>query len=392
VAYQRSKEFEQAITSLPESWTPPGEKVEVVQTPIQNKTFEVWRGSLADPGVKQLVSRIQILVSFFIEGGTPIDLDQPDADRWTVFFLYTKHTDPTTKREVYMFAGYCTTYRFYLYLPPTPPASPGQESNGQPAPKDDLDLGDGNFDLSQLPCRSRISQFIIVPPFQKLGVGSAFYSVIFKQYQKHPQTVEITVEDPNEAFDDMRDLSDLAYLRTVSNFLNLRINTSLKLPKAGGPVPKNIVDPEAYETLRRRVKIAPRQFARVLEMHLMSRLPHSVRPEISEIDAETPPPKPKPTRAEQHEYDLWKLLVKARLYRQHRDILGQLEHKERVEKLEETCASVEFEYARLLDKVEAWNKRTGGDLENGGKGKRKADEAPEEEPGSGRKKARFEDA
>lgn len=381
MAYQKSKEFEHAVTSLPENWTPPGDKIQQFRTSQKGHTFEVWRGSLGDRAVKQLVSRIQILVSLFIEGGTPLDVDEPDADRWTVFFLYTKYTDPTTTRQVYMFGGYCTVYRFYLYQPPSPPASPAQD-----AAKDDLDLGDGNFDLSQLPCRSRISQFIIIPSFHGKGVGSHFYQAIFSQYLKHPQTVELTVEDPNEAFDDMRDLCDLSYLRTVPDFLKLRIDTSVKLPKDGA-VPKNIIDQEAYENLRRKVKIAPRQFARVLEMQIMSQLADSVRPGIT-TDGKDTLSKPKP--AEEHEYSLWKLLVKARLYRQHKDILGQLDIAERLEKLEETVASVEFEYARLLVLLESRMNKSRQELENGSNGKRKADDAAEEASAS--KKARVEDA
>ncbi|OIW33504.1 histone acetyl transferase HAT1-like protein [Coniochaeta ligniaria NRRL 30616] len=381
VAFQKSKEFEQTVTSLPENWTPPGDKVQEFNTSQKGHTFEVWRGSLGDRAVKQLVSRIQILVSLFIEGGTPLDVDEPDADRWTVFFLYTKYTDPATKRQVYMFGGYCTVYRFYLYQPPSPPASPAEK-----AQKDDLDLGDGNFDLSQLPCRSRISQFIIIPSFQGKGVGSHFYQAIFSQYLKHPQTVELTVEDPNEAFDDMRDLCDLSYLRTVPDFLKLRINTSIKLPRDGA-VPKTIIDPEAYEKLRRKVKIAPRQFARALEMQLMSQLPDSVRPGITTDEEETTS---NPKAAEEHEYGLWKLLVKARLYRQHKDILGQLDVAERLEKLEETVASVEFEYARLLVLLESRVNKSRQELENSSNGKRKAEDAAEEESAS--KKARVEDA
>lgn len=373
MAFQKNKEFEQAVTSLPEDWTPPGEKVRDFKTSQKGHTFEVWRGSLGDRAVKQLLTRVQILVSLFVEGGTPIDVDE---DRWTVFFLYTRYTDPATKRQVYMFGGYCTVYRFYLYQLPSPPASPAR----------DLDLGDGNFDLTQLPCRSRISQFIVIPPFQGKGVGSQFYQTIFSQYLNHPQTVEITVEDPNEAFDDMRDLCDLTYLRTVPDFLELRINTSVKVPKDGA-VPKDIIDPEAYEQLRRRVKIAPRQVARVLEMQLMSQLAASVRPCIT-TDGKEKAPKSRP--AEDHEYSLWKLLVKTRLYRQHKDILGQLDAAERVEKLEETVASVEFEYARLLLLLESREEKSRQGLENGSNGKRKADDTAEEESAS--KKARVEDA
>lgn len=342
-------------------------------------TYEIWKGSLADPAIKQLVTRIQILVSLLIEAGMPIDTEGSDLDRWTVYFLFRKQpVRGETDQFSYMFAGYCTVYRFFLYQPPTPPPSP---SEAAPAVKEDLDLGDGNFDLCELPCRSRISQFMVIPPFQGKGHGPKLYSSIFQDYLNHPQTVEITVEDPNEAFDDLRDLSDLTFLRTVPEFNELRLNTDLSIPK-DGLVPRNIVVPETSEAVRRKFKIAPRQFARVLEMHFMSKLHDVVRPGISPERSA----KGKATEKQQLEYKLWKLLVKQRLYRQNRDTLGQLELPVRIEKLQETLGSVEFEYARLLAMLEG---RQQQETTGNHAAKRKLDETAET-PES--KKARVEDA
>lgn len=299
--------------------------------------------------------------------------------------LYCKKTDPSTDKETYQFAGYCTVYTFYPLQLPSPPASPAQDGSDQPAVKNDIDLSDSNFELSQLPCRSRISQFLITPQYQGQGNGSRFYSEIYSQYLNHPETVEITVEDPNEAFDDMRDVCDLSYLRTRPDFMNLRVNTNVKIPK-NGIVPNNIVDPVEYDAVRRAVKIIPRQFARVLEMHLMSQLADSVQPGI---DLEEEKVVPKPSKEELHEYNLWKWLVKSRLYRQHKSLLGELEVAERIEKLDQTVSSVEFEYVRLLGLHEARTKQA--EQTDDPKGKRKAVELDEEEVPSS-KKARVEDA
>jgi histone acetyltransferase 1 len=384
VAFQKGSDFEAAMQAVPENWTPPGDKIASFPSRKDDSTMEIWKANLADPAVKQLVCRIQILVPFFIEGGTLLDVNEEDANRWTVYFLYCRKSDPNTSKEVYEFAGYCTVYSFYILQLPSPPASPAQNGSEQPAAKDDLDLGDGNYDLSQLPCRSRISQFLITPQYQGQGNGSRFYGELYNQYLKHPQTLELTVEDPNEAFDDMRDVCDLSCLRTRPDFQKLRINNGIKLPK-NGLVPNNIVNPTEYDTIRRAVKIAPRQFARVVEMHLMSRLADSVRPGI-DLEEEKKI-KPKATKAEKHEYNLWKLLVKSRLYRQHKDILGQLDVAERIEKLEETVSSVEFEYVRLLALHENRSKHT--ELAADSKGKRKADE-PAEKEGTTNKKTRVD--
>ena len=383
VAFQKKTDFETSIKNLRKDWTPPGELDTTFSS--HGNTFEVWRGNLADPAVKQLVTRIQILVPLFIEGGSAIDVEDPDADRWTVFFLYQKKAAASdANSSPYVFAGYSTAYRFFAFRPPTPPLSPSETDLEKATLAQD-------FDLSQLPCRSRISQFIIIPLFQGKGLGPRLYSHIFQHYIDHPQTVEITVEDPNEAFDDLRDIADLQYLRQLPDFQALHINTAVTIPKTG-PAPNTIVDKTAWDAVRAKAKMAPRQFARVLEMHLMSRLPEPVRPGIA---PESSAAAGRATREQEHEYRLWRLLVKKRIYRHNKDALGELEITERIQKLEETVSSVEFDYARLLIRGEeqrAEQQKVNGAVAANGSaanGKRKAVEEDGEETVS--KRARVED-
>lgn len=306
-------------------------------------TYEIWQGTLADPAIRQLNTRIQLLIPLFIEGGSYIgqtpdsdatETDMADGDRWTLFLLYRKQpsiTDPT--KSSYVFIGYSTVYRFfYFQTPPTPPASPHH----------DWELPQGNLDLAQLPCRTRLSQFLILPPFQGSGHGARLYKSIFEHYHKHTQTHEFTVENPNEAFDELRDACDLNFLRTIPEFTALRLNPDVTVGKKG-LIPQLIKGGENLEAVRTKTKIAPRQFARVLEMHIMSQLPDSVRPRI-EPDEKIP----SKTAADRHIERLWQLLVKQRLYRHNKDVLAQIEPAERIEKLGETLLGVELEYARLL--------------------------------------------
>ncbi|KAK3357596.1 acyl-CoA N-acyltransferase [Lasiosphaeria hispida] len=403
VAFQKQKEFTAAVEHTRTDWTPPGKLTSTFRK--EDVTYEVWKGNLADPAVKQLVNRIQVFVPLYIEGGTYIDVDEPESDRWTIFFLYQKRpVAHEPERLSYVFVGYSTVYRFFLFHIPTPLASPSRNKS-----VDQLDFTE-EFDLSSLPCRTRISQFIVLPPFQQKGIGSTFYSILFQEYLNHAPTVEITVEDPNEAFDDMRDLTDLQFLRRLPEFNALHIDTSLKIDKHG-IVPRNIFDKAAAEVVRRTAKIAPRQFYRVLEMHLMSRLPESVRPGIVDPEAgEAPKGKAvtaKPTKEQEYEYRLWQLIAKKRVYRHNKELLGQLEMPERIAKLTETVENVAFDYARLLDKAERRfddgeeeeeeeddEEDEASDVEavrTGNKnGKRKADgvaEAEDEEPAIKRRKA-----
>ncbi|KAL7950472.1 acyl-CoA N-acyltransferase [Trichoderma barbatum] len=377
VAFVKGSDFDNSSQQLGDNWSPPGTLHDTFEGP--DGQYEIWKGSFLDPSVRQLNSRIQILVSLFIDGASYIgqdpeskELDLEVADRWTLFFLYRKQKsvdDP--EKSSYTFVGYATAHRFF-YFPqlPTPPASPAEN----------WELPTGDMDFSELPCRTRLSQFVILPPFQGKGSGARLYNSIFKYYHSHPQTHEFTVENPNEAFDDLRDSCDLTFLRTMPEFRELHLDTKVTVPKSG-PVPRLIVGTENLEKIRLKAKIAPRQFSRVLEMHLMSQLPQSVRPTMSMDDDNVP----YPTAADKHKEKLWQLLVKQRLYRHNKEALSQIDVADRIEKLSDTLGSVELDYARLLAAHDRAMKHP-----TTSNGKRKPSEPFAEATSS--KKARVEDA
>jgi histone acetyltransferase 1 len=58
----------------------------------------------------------------------------------------------------------------------------------------------------------RISQFMILPPYQKQGHGNMLYAQMYSMFVKDEKVIDITVEDPNDAFQDMRDKHDLSVL------------------------------------------------------------------------------------------------------------------------------------------------------------------------------------
>jgi histone acetyltransferase 1 len=68
-------------------FVPPGKLAHSYKT--NGRNYEIWSGSLADPSVRRLLERAQILVSFFIEAGTPIATNDPEwtLERWSVYFV-----------------------------------------------------------------------------------------------------------------------------------------------------------------------------------------------------------------------------------------------------------------------------------------------------------------
>ncbi|KAH8594859.1 acyl-CoA N-acyltransferase [Bisporella sp. PMI_857] len=346
-AFEKTSVFEAAISdpSLADL-TPPGELWQSLE--VKNQKYEIWKGCLADLAVRQMIKRLQILVPLFIEGGTLLlppgqDEDEETLKRWTAFFLYKKNAAAIDSNvSPYNFMGYCTVYRYYL---PTGSVERTQNSTGKPAEPSNTEMLSTELALSSFPCRSRISQFVILPPFQGGGFGSRLYKSIFEFYYKEKQTVEITLEDPNEAFDDMRDINDLAFLRTIPEFTSIRINTKASIPRGKRPSPNDIVNLESLEKFRLKVKIAPRQFYRLVEMQLLSLIPTDIR---QSLILERPKGPVADRKAKEHEYHLWQILVKKRLYRHNKQALAQLDRTERIDKVDQALGAVEADYARLL--------------------------------------------
>jgi len=241
--------------------------------------------------------------------------------------------------------------------------------------------------VSDTECRSRISQFIILPPFQGGGHGSRFYNAIFDHYLAAPDTIEITVEDPNEAFDDLRDLNDLTRLRADPEFMKTRINTDVTLKRQFRLPAGKIVDRDALEKIRVTKKIATRQFYRLVEMQLLSLIPTSIRQSLL---LEGRKGDSAELKQKEREYYLWQLLTKQRLYKHNKEQLMQIDRAERIDSLEQTLGGVEADYARLLRALDG---RQDGKGSNGGAGANGKRPAPEEmekaEPST--KKARTRD-
>lgn len=88
-AFANLPDYEKAVQSDPDAkdFKPPGEFV--IGYDVDDRKYEVWAGSLSDPAVRKILDRMQVLVSLFIEAGTPLETDDPEwtLDRWMVYFV-----------------------------------------------------------------------------------------------------------------------------------------------------------------------------------------------------------------------------------------------------------------------------------------------------------------
>jgi histone acetyltransferase 1 len=195
--------------------------------------------------------------------------------------------------------------------------------------------------------RERISQFLILPPYQGQSLGARLYDTIFEDLVAKPFILEIPVEDPSEAFDAMRDYSDIVYLRKLSSFQSLSVASTLP-PKAlrkDAPIPRNQIlgNGVDLEKLRHETKIVSRQFYRMVELHLLSTIPplNRNRARITR--------KAKSSNENDRKYYFWRLALKHRIYGQNADALDQMEVSEKVEKIEAAVDNQQEEYEERLE-------------------------------------------
>ncbi|KAN0127570.1 histone acetyltransferase type B catalytic subunit [Lactarius tabidus] len=272
--------------------------------------YEVWHATWNTPGFREYHRRMQIFILLYIEAGSYINEAE---DAWEFVVLYEKRKRRTTPvTESYHFVGYSSLHPFYCFPDKV---------------------------------RLRLSQFVIVPPYQHQGHGSALYNAIYQYVLTQPSVVELTVEDPAEAFEDLRDRNDLAMLLGHTAFMaeafgsdvlshdggrvgRPRASARTKAKSAAGKLGPP-ADRVWLERWRKELKIAGRQFHRLIEMQIQLHL------------------NPTDVRA----IKAYRLQVKERLYRFNYEVLVQLEEKERLEKLEETFQTVRGDYQRILSMV-----------------------------------------
>ena len=221
------------------------ERVDEYKGAADGTTYGVYRaplGQLAaadaaaqatNPGAQSPLvrfwKRIQILTLLFIEAATYISLE--DEPEWELYLTFNE-ADRTL-------VGLCTAYKYWDYRDA------------------------GAFDSSEAPAyRKKISQFLVLPPYQGQGHGSALYNAIYRGWFRDSAVTELTVEEPNEAFDDMRDRNDLEMLERAGFFAEVPAE-----PAHSGD--RLLVSDEWAEQMRHKYKLEQRQFSRLLEMALL---------------------------------------------------------------------------------------------------------------------------
>lgn len=100
------------------------------------------------------------------------------------YFSYEKYANCDGK-TMYATVGYTTVYLYYAF----------PEHN-----------------------RPRVSQMLVLPPFQGIGIGAKFVEVVYNKFKKDPKVIDITVEDPSDDFRRVRNYVDSKLCQSLPAF------------------------------------------------------------------------------------------------------------------------------------------------------------------------------
>ncbi|XP_055317994.1 histone acetyltransferase type B catalytic subunit [Sitodiplosis mosellana] len=202
-----------------ESFVPFGEKIfswDIEQDNNTRRTFEIYECSVKTPGFLAYHARLQTFLLWFVDAASYIDTTD---DQWMFFVAYEKYTSTSNGNTQYATVGYSTVYTYYAY------------------PQN---------------IRPRISQMLVLPPFQSMGIGAQIIETIYNKFNRDDKVVDITVEDPSDDF------------RRVRNFVDAKL--CYALPEFAPEKLKEGFSKEMIEAAKQKYKINPKQCRIVYEI------------------------------------------------------------------------------------------------------------------------------
>ncbi|KAJ0971410.1 hypothetical protein J5N97_019369 [Dioscorea zingiberensis] len=209
-----------------------GDEAAETQMDGEGSAVEVIRMNVRSMPVGLLYSRLLPLVLLLVEGGSPIDVEDP---RWEIYFVVKKVREKSGDYSIKLL-GFAAVYQFYHYPDST---------------------------------RLRISQILVLPPYQGKGYGRHLLeSLNFVAVSEN--VYDVTFEEPSEYLQHLRTCIDTVRLlgfeplkpATDSAVSSLKeVNPSKKTSKLLSGPPTSVV-----EVVRQKLKINKKQFLKCWEV------------------------------------------------------------------------------------------------------------------------------
>jgi histone acetyltransferase 1 len=176
--YTNLEEFLNVMEKKAKTFEPAGEKIH--EFSADDRKFEIYLCDSSTANFQKYHLRLESFIFWFIDASSRIDHDE----RWKFFTVFEKYENKDGETR-YASVGYASVYLYFHY-------------------PDKI--------------RPRISQFLILPPFQRKGVGSNLLETIYKHFQSQENVCDITVEDGSEDFQRLRNTIDGRLLKDLPAF------------------------------------------------------------------------------------------------------------------------------------------------------------------------------
>ncbi|XP_016131770.1 histone acetyltransferase type B catalytic subunit-like [Sinocyclocheilus grahami] len=248
------------------------------------------------PGFREYHERLQTFLMWFIETASFIDVDD---DRWDFFLVFEKYNKDG--ETLYATVGYMTVYNYYVYPDKT---------------------------------RPRVSQMLILPPFQGEGHGAQLLETVHRYYCTSAKVQDITAEDPSENYVKLRDFVLVKLCLTLPSFSSEKLSQGFS--------------EEMVSEAREKLKINKKHARRVYEILRLRNTDMSDEEKAKEFRLEVKKRLYGPYRKNQRELTkMQKCLRPEELASQISQMDTRLQHEE----LEKSYQDVLAEYRRVLERL-----------------------------------------
>ncbi|XP_049285324.1 histone acetyltransferase type B catalytic subunit [Anopheles funestus] len=193
--YTNLDEFKRIHATKTAAFRPHGTKVDEFTHPLSGqgtgtRTFEVYVSMAEDAEYMKFHTRLEMFSFWYIDGFSRVEIDP----LWMFFTVYERYGADNNNESAtndsanirYATVGYVSVYQYYSY------------------PKN---------------VRPRVSQILILPPFQKLGIATRLIKhTTYEYFRKKDNITDITFEEPIEAIQHIRSVVDAKRCKELPAF------------------------------------------------------------------------------------------------------------------------------------------------------------------------------
>lgn len=176
--YTNLNEFLEVAEKKSKNFEPVGDLLH--EFTIDGRTFQINLCDSSTANFQKFHSKLEFFIFWYIDAASRIDHDE----HWKFFVVYEKYSNEEGETR-FATVGYASIYMYFHY--------PDKH-------------------------RPRISQFLILPPFQRMGIGTRLLEQIYSHLQSNDKVCDITVEDAGEDFQRLRNTVDARLLKDLPSY------------------------------------------------------------------------------------------------------------------------------------------------------------------------------